>query len=221
VLQEGLTNVEVVQGADDNPHLTPESLDAAVIMNAYHEMHAYDAMLRHLRGALKPNGRLVIVEPMTDKRRHESREAQTQVHEIALPFVEREARDAGFRIARTEDPFIERGSDMMWLLVAVPDPVSPTSMRADASTVPPTASAAPTSTTSDDETLLANRDLRIAFDRFKQLHESGAIIVIDVRSEDDYRAGHIPGATWIPLEKIAEQAERLRKLGQPIATYCS
>jgi precorrin-6B methylase 2 len=221
VQQEGLTNVEVVQGADDDPHLTPESVDAAVIVNAYHEMRAYGPMLHHLRAALKRTGRLVIVEPFTEKRRHESRDAQTRVHEIALPFVEREARDAGFRIARTEDPFIERGSDMMWLLVAVPDQVSPTSTRADSSTEPPTASAAPTSTTSDDDTLLAEPDLRIAFDRFKQLNERRAIAVIDVRSEEEYRSGHIPGASWIPLAKIAKEAEALRKLGKPIATYCS
>ena len=221
VQQEGLTNVEVVQGADDDPHLAADSLDAAVIVNAYHEMRAYSAMLRQLRRALKAKGRLVIVEPLTEKRRHESRDTQTRVHEIALPFVEQEARDAGFRIARTEDPFTDRGSDMMWLLVAVPDPVASTSTRANSSTMSPSVSAAPPSTSSDDETSLARPDLRIAFDRFKQLNESDAITVIDVRSEEEYRSGHIPGATWIPLEKIAEHAERLRQLGRPIATYCS
>jgi precorrin-6B methylase 2 len=221
VQQEGLTNVEVVQGEDDDPHLPPESLDAAVILNAYHEMHAHGEMLRHLRAALKPKARLVIIEPLTEKRRHESRDAQTRVHEIALPYVEQEARDAGFRIARTEDPFTQHGSDLMWLLVAVPDSAASTSTRANQGMMEPTVSTASTPTSADDETSLGKPDLRIAFDRFKQLNERGEIAVIDVRSEEEYRSGHIPGATWIPLEKIAEQAERLRQLGKPIATYCS
>jgi len=63
--------------------------------------------------------------------------------------------------------------------------------------------------------------LRIPFVRFKQLREQGEIAVIDVRSEEEYESGHIPGATWISLEKIGEHVEGLRKFGKPIATYCS
>jgi precorrin-6B methylase 2 len=221
VQEEGLTNVEVVQGDDDDPHLTPQSLDAAVIVNAYHEMRAYPAMLRQLRRALKPKGRLVIVEPITEKRRHASRDVLTRAHEIALPLVEQDARDAGFRVTRTEDPFTERGSDLMWLLVAVPDPFASTTAPANAGTIPPAAPAVPTSTISEDDASLSNPDLRIAFDRLKQLNERAEITVIDVRSEQEYRAGHIPGAMWIPLEQIGEHAERLKQLGKPIATYCS
>lgn len=121
VQQEALTNVEVVEGSEDDPHLAAESLDAVVILNAYHEMQAYQAMLRQLRRALKSNGRLVIVEPLSDRRRHQSRDAQVRDHEIGLQFVEQEVREAGFRVARTEDPFTEGGSVEMWLLVAVPD----------------------------------------------------------------------------------------------------
>src|SRR5438128_2238953 len=36
--QEALTNVDAVTGDVDNPHLPSASLDAAVIVNAYHEM---------------------------------------------------------------------------------------------------------------------------------------------------------------------------------------
>jgi precorrin-6B methylase 2 len=218
VQQEALTNVEIVQGDEDDPRLAPESLDAVVLVNAYHEMRAYQAMLRHFRRALKPKGRLVIVEPLSDKRRHESRDAQVRVHEIGLQFVEQETREAGFRIARTEDPFTERGSDEMWLLVAVPDTLASTSTPAS----PGRTSPAPTAINSRDEPSIADKpDLRIAFDWFKQLHERGEITVVDVRSEPEYRSGHVPGAIWIPLEKIGEHAERLRQLGKPVATYCS
>ncbi|PYR89131.1 MAG: hypothetical protein DMF84_25875 [Acidobacteria bacterium] len=221
VQQEGLTNVEVVQGAEDDPHLTPDSLDAAVIVNAYHEMRAHEAMLRRLRRALKPKGRLVIVEPLTEKRRHESRDVLFRMHEITLPFVEQDARDAGFRIARAEDPFTERGSDIMWLLVAVPDLLALPTAEGNLDSESSSRSSASRPTASDDEASLASPDLRIPFVRFKQLREQGEIAVIDVRSEEEYESGHIPGATWISLEKIGEHVEGLRKFGKPIATYCS
>jgi precorrin-6B methylase 2 len=121
IQQEGLTNVEIVTGEAGDPHVTASSLDAAVIVNAYHEMREYRSMLHHLRRALKPDGRLVIVEPLSGERRNASRDEQTGKHEIAPAFVEQEAREAGFRILRLEDPFTADGAERLWLLVAVPD----------------------------------------------------------------------------------------------------
>lgn len=220
--KEGFPNVFVIEGNIDNPHLPPSSLDAAVIVNSYHEMIEYHAMLHHLRTALKPDGRLVIVEPLSEKRRMGSREEQTREHEIAPRFVEQEARAAGFRIVRVEDPFTTRRTDIMWLLVAVPDAnasnhtaVCPLPRKKAAP--PPNASAEST----DDESALSSPDLRMTRERFKQLGEAEAIIVLDVRSEEEFRSGHIPGAIWIPFEKVAEHAAQLRGKGRPIVTYCS
>src|SRR5687767_12889286 len=42
---DGLKNVEVIQGAASDPKLPPASLDAALIVNAYHEMNDHQAML--------------------------------------------------------------------------------------------------------------------------------------------------------------------------------
>jgi precorrin-6B methylase 2 len=221
VQQEGLPNVDIVQGTEDDPRLAPESLDAIVIVNAYHEMRAYQAMLRHFRRALKPKGRLVIVEPLSDKRRHDSREAQVRVHEIGLQFVEQEAREAGFRIARTEDPFTEQGSDAMWLLVATPDLLASTGASRDSPTTPGPPSRSETTTGTGEDSATSRPELRIAFERFKELQANGEITVVDVRSEREYRAGHIPGATLIPLEDLGEQITRLRDLGRPVVTYCS
>jgi len=215
VRQESLTNVEVIRGDEDDPHLAPASLDAAVIVNAYHEMRAYHAILHQLRRALKPDGRLVIVEPLSEKRRHESREAMVKVHEIALPFVEEEVRSAGFRVARTEDPFTTQASEMMWLLVAVPDPHgwSTTTATSDV--------AAPSSGQEETPSALSNSDLRVTPDRFKELLKSGRVVVVDVRTEEEYQVGHIPGAISVPLENIEREVERLRALRKPIVTYCS
>jgi precorrin-6B methylase 2 len=212
VEQEALTNVTVVKGDAHDPHLDATSLDAVVIVNSYHEMVDHQAMLQRLRAALKPGGRLVIVEPIADKLLLDARERQTNVHEIAARFVEQEAREAGFRIETLHDPFVRRsggsGSDVVeWLIVAVP-----MAHMATVETRPALAA---------DETPAADPDLRIAFDAFKKRRAEGSIVVIDVRSEEEFLEGHIPGATWVQLSDLSSQVERLRALRKPVVTYCS
>jgi len=217
--QEGVTNVETVTGDADNPRLPSASLDAAVIVNAYHEMVDYQAMLHHLRSALKPDGRLVIVEPISEKRRAASREQQVGVHEIAVRFVEQEARDAGFRIQRLQDPFTTRSDVVEWLLVGVPDPVAVA--QGAICPLPPKASVSSAPPANDDETEISNPDLRIAFDSFKKRRAEGTIVVVDVRTEGEFLAGHVPGAIWIPLSTVTTQVAELRARGKPVITYCS
>ena len=63
---------------------------------------------------------------------------------------------------------------------------------------------------------------RIAMADFKKLLATNGVVVIDVRSADAYAAGHIPGALSVPEETITSVlAEKLKKMGKPIATYCS
>jgi predicted methyltransferase len=58
----GYKQVITIQGVDDDPRLPEASLDAILIVNAYHEMVEFDAMLRAMYRALKPGGRLGIVD---------------------------------------------------------------------------------------------------------------------------------------------------------------
>jgi predicted methyltransferase len=118
--REGLTNVTVVEGTPADPGLPDCSLDAVLIVNAYHEMREHQPMLAGIRRALKPGGRLVIIEPVSDDRRGHSRDAQTRNHEIAPAFVERDAREAGFTVVDLQDPFTHRRDDTEWLMVLTP-----------------------------------------------------------------------------------------------------
>lgn len=54
---------------------------------------------------------------------------------------------------------------------------------------------------------------------FKELVSKGAII-IDVRMPEEYKSGHIKGSINIPVDKIAGQAEKLKKQGKPVITCC-
>jgi 3-mercaptopyruvate sulfurtransferase SseA len=52
------------------------------------------------------------------------------------------------------------------------------------------------------------------------LLKKGQAIVVDVRTEEAYKAGHIKGAWLIPASNIANRAEELPR-DKLIATYCS
>jgi len=114
--REKLTNVRTILGTPADPKLPANKLDAVIILNAYHEFDKQLTMLRKIRTSLKPGGRLGFIERDTDKLRQEANEAYektgkikrrvteesdgksyTDDHRLALPIVEREAKEAGFK----------------------------------------------------------------------------------------------------------------------------
>lgn len=121
--REPWSNVEIIHSAPADPRLPSATLDAALVMNAYHEFTDPDAMLRGLARALKPGGRLVIIDQVPSARHlRDQRPQQERAHELGSWFAVRDLLLAGFRILRLEDPFITAGdggaqSDW-WLLVA-------------------------------------------------------------------------------------------------------
>jgi len=58
----GLDNVKVVEGADRSINLPPASLDLLFMCDVYHHLEYPSAYLRSLLQALRPGGRMVIVE---------------------------------------------------------------------------------------------------------------------------------------------------------------
>jgi ubiquinone/menaquinone biosynthesis C-methylase UbiE len=122
-----LDNVVVVQGEANNPHLEAGSLDAVLIVDAYHEMKEYEAILEQIQRALKPGGRLVIADYSDRPARSEPREVQTKKHFLLPELVREELIHAGFEIIKLDDPLLERKPDArnarigtadLWLLTA-------------------------------------------------------------------------------------------------------
>jgi rhodanese-related sulfurtransferase len=64
---------------------------------------------------------------------------------------------------------------------------------------------------------------RLKLDDFRARHASGSILVVDVRDELSFKAGHIPGAISVPLTAIVQRANEVRDLAgrRPVVTYCS
>lgn len=62
VEREGFRNVRTVRGSEDDPRLPPRRLDAVLIVDTFHEVEPQVALLRNISVALKPTGRLGIVD---------------------------------------------------------------------------------------------------------------------------------------------------------------
>ncbi len=116
-----IRNVVPVKGDYDNPHLGPNSLHAALIIDTYHEMDDHDVILAHLKMALRQGGRLVVCEPIATDRKNMTRTEQERKHELGMNFALEDLRRAGFRIVFKQDPYIDREKvkgDKMWIIVA-------------------------------------------------------------------------------------------------------
>jgi len=82
-----LTNIETVLGTETDPKLPPGKLDLILMVDVYHELSQPQRMLRKLREALKPDGRLVLFEyrkedpaiPIRPEHKMSIQEAKTEV----------------------------------------------------------------------------------------------------------------------------------------------
>ncbi len=62
---------------------------------------------------------------------------------------------------------------------------------------------------------------RITLADLKKDLDAGRVLVVDVRGDQAYATGHIPGAVSIPLEALPQHLAELKSEKRPIVTYCS
>jgi ubiquinone/menaquinone biosynthesis C-methylase UbiE len=62
IQREGLRNVTMLLGTQVNPQLAAKSIDAVLIVNSYAELERPVELLRAVRAALKPTGRIGVVD---------------------------------------------------------------------------------------------------------------------------------------------------------------
>ena len=95
----GVTNVETVLGTEQDPGLASESVDLILIVDAYHEFSYPLEMGRGMVRALKPGGRLVLIEY-----RGEDRDLMIKpLHKMTEAQAQREMQAIGLSFERTED----------------------------------------------------------------------------------------------------------------------
>ena len=61
-VEDGVSNIEGVKGEVDDPSLEPNSIDAAIMVDAYHEFSHPFEMIDGIYEALRPGGRIFLLE---------------------------------------------------------------------------------------------------------------------------------------------------------------
>lgn len=88
-----LSNLETVLGDVDNPYLEPNSLDLVLMVDAYHEFEYPREMMQAIVQALKPDGRVALVEYRGEnpfvpiKALHKMTQRQTKKEMAAIGLV--------------------------------------------------------------------------------------------------------------------------------------
>ncbi len=59
--REGLANITSVKGTPDDPRL-PEKVDVVIMVDVFHHISAREQYFRNLKDALKPGGRIAIID---------------------------------------------------------------------------------------------------------------------------------------------------------------
>ncbi|GAA4407047.1 class I SAM-dependent methyltransferase [Nibrella viscosa] len=91
-------NVEAVLGTIDNPKLPPTSIDVALLVDAYHEFSHPQEMMQHIVQALKPGGRVVLVE----YRAEDPNVPIKPLHKLSVAQATREMKAVGLRLLRVD-----------------------------------------------------------------------------------------------------------------------
>jgi predicted methyltransferase len=98
VQREGLLNVKPVLGQGSDPRLPRQALDAVLLVDAYHEIEDRVTMLANIGRALKPTGRVGIIDF-----RLEGGGPGPEIDERVSPeIVRRDAELAGLRLVGSE-----------------------------------------------------------------------------------------------------------------------
>lgn len=120
--KRGFRNIQTIQGKYDDPLLPKGQLDAIIMIDTYHEVAKPLKFLKKLKKALKPGGRLVIVESIRTYRKQLSRKEQTQKHCLDIGFVRYDFKKIGLKPGASKYPFTkwkEREDEWMWYLAGI------------------------------------------------------------------------------------------------------
>jgi hypothetical protein len=89
----------------DDPLLPPNSVDAVLLLKAYHEVARPVTLLKNLRAALRPGAKVGIID----------RNGNGEDHGVGREVVIREAKEAGYELREKYD-FV-KGDKMDYFLV--------------------------------------------------------------------------------------------------------
>jgi ubiquinone/menaquinone biosynthesis C-methylase UbiE len=90
----GLQNVQVIKGTTNSPNLPDASVDLAIMVDVYHELLYPHEILQALHKALKPGGKLLLLE----YRSEDPEIAIKELHKMSVKQVTLELTANGFKL---------------------------------------------------------------------------------------------------------------------------
>jgi SAM-dependent methyltransferase len=96
--REKIGNVTLVPGALDSPNLPPNAIDLVIMVDVYHEFSQPQRMLQGLRQAIKPGGRLVLLE----YRKEDPSVPIRFEHKMSVEEAKMELEAEGFSLSRVD-----------------------------------------------------------------------------------------------------------------------
>jgi ubiquinone/menaquinone biosynthesis C-methylase UbiE len=96
ISKSGVTNVQPMLGTEQDPQLTPNSINLAIFVDVYHELAYPREVMANVAKALKPNGRIALVEYRGEdplvfiKPLHKMNQAQArkEMNQLGLQWLE-------------------------------------------------------------------------------------------------------------------------------------
>ncbi|QMW00830.1 class I SAM-dependent methyltransferase [Spirosoma foliorum] len=92
-------NVEPVLGTESDPKLATSSIDLAILIDAYHEFSYPREMMQHIASALKPGGRIVLVE----YRAEDPNVPIKELHKLSVAQATKEMNVIGLKLLKNDD----------------------------------------------------------------------------------------------------------------------
>ena len=113
--REQLKQIEPIVGESFDPHL-PNDLDSVLIVDSYHEFREYNRMMQAVFRALRPGGRLVVIDGEAPVGR--PRTEYHRLHTIPPDLVREELTRNGFTFKENRPGFYdaEYGKKMYFLV---------------------------------------------------------------------------------------------------------
>lgn len=112
VTEQKLSNVAFIRGTDKDPRLPSGSLDRVLVLDVYHHFDYPQAMLERISKALKPDGRLAIVEYYKNDKAMPNGRALTHIR-LDKPDVIKEIEANHFRLVSER----EQVKDVQYMLL--------------------------------------------------------------------------------------------------------
>lgn len=119
--KRNLANITTVLGDYDDPKLPINALNVVFIMDTYHEMDSHEQILQHVKSALKPGGKLMLMEKLKKRVKNKSRQEQVSAHSLGANYVRKELEQAGFTIIseiKNHGKWEREEDKQMWVLLA-------------------------------------------------------------------------------------------------------